>query len=826
MTGMRYLRAILQRSVLLAAGVYLVATVAMTWPLAPQAGSKIQDPGDPLFQIWVMRAVQHQLVTDPLSLYHANAFYPFKYSLAYSEEAISTAILAWPVYLVSGNDVLAYNVMFLLSFWVVAMGVYLLARELGAVQGAALIAGLLAAFAPARFGHLSHLHMLVIGWLPLALWALTLFVRGGQHRYLAFAGASLLILLLGSLHLAVFGTFALALYLVFLFIYERHGRVWTRRDLALLGAALLVPYLVFAPTLYPHMAAGAEYGFVRTRAEIERYSADPRAYLAVAPGNRFWSDRLQVRAEPFFPGLVAVAGVACALFWRRQRQRWPAAFALVLAGVAGLLSLGFEASVMGRAVPLPYAALYELVPPIRNIRGVGRFGLLTAIALPLLAAFGFSSIWSLIRERLGSRAVVAGVACTAVLIALLSVELWTSVGTADVPDRDTMAVYEWLADQPSGPVFELPANGILVPYTAPPQGLFQPIQYMYGSTRHWNPVIAGYSGYIPDGHLQLLSQFHDPTAGTQSSSVTEMSVGLLQDLGVRWVVIHRFEGFDWQGAERAANSLPQLRRVADVGISIVYELSPAGLVALPHTLGSLDVDGVAYSDSPAEIIVRLANPRQGLAVGELHRKPALHVTWTDSAGNVVLREDTELNFLAVIRPGETEIRVPVNVPGTTGAYSVSATVDGGRFEPVTRTVMVSETPRWSEPPLELISIVWNDADSLRHGDTLFVDVTWRVLAPPGVELSATVQLLDTSGARRANHDLLPLQIQPPSIEWEADQIVTLQFAIPIDPLLEPGSYDLLTALYFNRGDFPRVPIVLEDGRIATEMVVTGLTIVP
>ena len=73
---------------------YLLLTCWMLWPLPRYAGSAVQDPGDPLFEIWVMRSVQHNLIHQPLRLYDGNAFYPFKYSLAYSEEAISTALVA------------------------------------------------------------------------------------------------------------------------------------------------------------------------------------------------------------------------------------------------------------------------------------------------------------------------------------------------------------------------------------------------------------------------------------------------------------------------------------------------------------------------------------------------------------------------------------------------------------------------------------------------------------------------------------------------------------------------------------------------------------
>ncbi|HQZ91076.1 MAG TPA: hypothetical protein PLR44_13570, partial [Thermomicrobiales bacterium] len=155
---------------------YLLLTCWMLWPLPRYAGSAVQDPGDPLFEIWVMRSVQHNLIHQPLRLYDGNAFYPFEYSLAYSEEAISTALVAWPVYLASGNDILAYNAVFIATFWLMAFAVFLLARELGASPGAAFIAGVAAAFAPARYSHLSHLHLLALCWLPLAFWALAAYL--------------------------------------------------------------------------------------------------------------------------------------------------------------------------------------------------------------------------------------------------------------------------------------------------------------------------------------------------------------------------------------------------------------------------------------------------------------------------------------------------------------------------------------------------------------------------------------------------------------------------------------------------------------------------
>lgn len=548
------------------AALFVVATVWMTWPLTPKAGSTIQDPGDPLFEIWVMRAVQHRLVNHPLNLYDGNAFYPFENSLAYSEEAISTALLTWPAYLATGNDVLAYNLIFLFSFWLVGFAVYLLARELGASPGAAVVAGVVAAFAPARYAHLSHLHLLVIGWLPLAMWALTAFVRGGRRRYLAIAGVALAVQLLASLHIAVFGTLALGLYLLFLLGFGRQKRPWLRGDVALLGVALVVPYVLFAFTLLPHLAVGDEYGFVRTREEIQRFSATPRSYLSVFPTNHFWQGRLETIPSPFFPGAVAILGAGLSLLaWRR----WPVWFAGVLALVAMLISFGFSLNWAGYSIPMPYTLLYELFPPIRNIRGVGRFGLLTAIGIPLLAAFGYTALWRQLRGRLGQYGMAVGVALTALLVVAACVELRSGVGTWEMPEEPP--VYEWLAAQPPGPLIEFPADGLITPHTDLNTGVFEPIRYMYYSTRHWNPIIAGYSGFAPEGHFGLIRYF--AAADGRPSMVTAENVGVLQDLDVRWVIIHERPGYDWQTAVSTADTLPQLRRVAQIGGSVVYEVN-------------------------------------------------------------------------------------------------------------------------------------------------------------------------------------------------------------------------------------------------------------
>jgi hypothetical protein len=656
----------------------------MTWPLAARAGSVVQDPGDPLFEIWVMRSVQHRLIHDPANLYDANAFYPFTDVLAFSEEAISTAVLAWPIYLVSGNDVLAYNAMVLLSFWLVAFAVFLLSRELGASPGAAFVAGLAAAFAPARYGQMSHLHMLTIGWLPLAMWALTIFIRRGGRHYVVLSGVALAIQLLASLHLAVFATLALGWYLAALAIFDRRARQWGRHETTALVCSLVLPFLLFAPTLLPRFEVQGRFGFERGRSEIERLSASPAHYLMVHPWNHVWAGRLDADTEAFFPGLVVITGALLAIGWWR---RWPVVYAAALTCVAAVISFGFAIEIAGRSVPMPYAVVYDLAPAIRGIRGVGRFGLLTAIGLPLLAGFGYSWLWQRVRPRLGSHAFVAGLSLTTALTLCVCFELRTAVGADRVPnDKRSVAVYAWLADQPNGPVIEFPVDGLLVHGVPPPDGMFQPIRYMYHSTRHWNPSFAGYSGFIPSGHIELVRAFADD--GDAPSMMTAQNVALLQDLGIRWAIVHHTQGYDWQRVVATADALPQLRRVAEVGDSTVFEVLPATVERPVRDGGRFSLPGEVAPGGLYPALVLFQNPADSAVLGWLNRRERVLVEWRDQAGTLVRSETTTLPFPAVLDPGDTYRGAEVTAPLAEGLYTVRATFENGSLPPAEQLVWV------------------------------------------------------------------------------------------------------------------------------------------
>ena len=188
------MRSLANRSVWLV----LVALVAicgiLTWPLFRELGTSYPgDYGDPLLVTWVMAWVNtHVLSLSFAGFWNAGIFFPEPSTLAYSEHFIAQSLMVLPVYAISGNPILAYNVAFVLTFILTGLGCFLLARGLTGSTIAGCVAACIAAFNEYRLLYeVAHLHTLSIYPLPFALLALHRYFETDRRRYL---GAAVLLL--------------------------------------------------------------------------------------------------------------------------------------------------------------------------------------------------------------------------------------------------------------------------------------------------------------------------------------------------------------------------------------------------------------------------------------------------------------------------------------------------------------------------------------------------------------------------------------------------------------------------------------------------------
>src|SRR5262249_32395768 len=119
--------------------------------------------------LWTLQWDTHALTHRPWAIFDANIYYPFRHTLAYSENLIGSSIVAAPILWTIGNPVLALNAVALLSCILSGAGAYMLARQIGAGPAGAALAALIFAFAPPRFLRLGQIHLTTVQWVPFCL---------------------------------------------------------------------------------------------------------------------------------------------------------------------------------------------------------------------------------------------------------------------------------------------------------------------------------------------------------------------------------------------------------------------------------------------------------------------------------------------------------------------------------------------------------------------------------------------------------------------------------------------------------------------------------
>ena len=141
----------------------------LTWPRLANAATSVVDLGDPLEDVWTLRWIDHALLTDPARLYDAPIFHGFPLPLAYDDTSLGPALLALPLTALTGSMILTYNLLIIASYALAGWGAFLLARHVTRSAWAGIVAGMVYAFWSYTFAHISHLSVLSLYPLPLAL---------------------------------------------------------------------------------------------------------------------------------------------------------------------------------------------------------------------------------------------------------------------------------------------------------------------------------------------------------------------------------------------------------------------------------------------------------------------------------------------------------------------------------------------------------------------------------------------------------------------------------------------------------------------------------
>jgi hypothetical protein len=606
---------------------FTLLTLIMLSPLSTHLSSMVPEPTDPLLNVWRMQWNAHAFLSGPegvANLFNTNIFYPFPLSLAYSEHFLMITAQALPFLLIVVSHLVGMNLSVLITFVLSGYAMYLLVADWTGYRWAGLIAGILFAFSPHRFGQLNHLELLVTQWMPFTLLALHWTLTRPGLRYPMLFALFFNLQALSGFHFSFNLAFACALLTL---VYLLTRRVYWRRGLWLAAAlSMIATLLINWPVWRMYLRFSDVMGAIRTPGEVRIYSAALTDYFTTIPHNFLYGKILKTfgrwqpaghQFQPLMP--VGVVGFFLALFSlisrllprpsppapRPSPLAFPTTLFLILLTLLSLLlSFGLNEEALGPSLaPLlkfsPYLWLYENVAFFQGIRVPGRYGILVVVGLAGLAGWGVTDM-SRITYHVSRFTHHAAKGTQAsrfthhasrltflILTPLILLESWSAplIGPEFPAGQNIAPVYRWLQNEtsPDTIVLELPFQG-------PSEFIYE-----YYSSYHWRRLADGGTGFTPPIYKDLrlwFNAFPDPR-----------SVDIIQQMGINLVILHP-DSYPPEAWQRVLTDLPlylpAIEQINQIGDDLVLRIAqpscqaesslvtatfaPTALDGLPHAV--------------------------------------------------------------------------------------------------------------------------------------------------------------------------------------------------------------------------------------------------
>ena len=477
----------------------LVVTVAILLHKQVLDWYGVPDLGDPLFSMWRMGWVAHQVVADPSHLFDANTFYPERRTLTYSDSMLLPALTTAPLLWIGVPVAVAYTALLLSTFVLSGVATYMLARALSLSAGASWMSALLFAFCQYRFEHYSHLELQMTHWMPLTLLAVVRLLSTGAPRYFVYLVLAATAQWYSSMYYGVFLTIYAGVFVLVLALVWRPE--WRR--LAAATAALSFGLTLALPLALVYRSTEGDRGVRNTQA-VAHYSAEPVNYFH--PNSRSlyrdWNVGKKVSELELFPHVTPLVLAAMGAWPPIAATR----LALLVSGVVAFDgSLGFNGTW--------YRFAYDNFSPLRSMRVPARLAVLVSLSLALLGGYG--------AERLVTRlsAVKHRRALWTLLTVVFLAESLPHLQQTTVSKRPPL-LYSSLGARSGAILFEYPIH----------LNVFENFAYQYFSTWHWTKTVNGYSGFFPKSYQELEAS----TAGFPMGN----TVAYLQGRGVTHVAVH------------------------------------------------------------------------------------------------------------------------------------------------------------------------------------------------------------------------------------------------------------------------------------------------
>jgi hypothetical protein len=365
-------------------GAFAVVTVALTWPLLPNVADHVIGAmyyWDAYTNTMLMGSrVRSALGIGPGGIYENYFFAPITNTIAFNENLFGLSLLFAPFYLISGNPLLAYNLVLLTSLVLSGYFTFLLVRRLSGSGLAGFLSGVAFAFCPYAAFEIGRIQLVATQWIPLFFLFLHRAFEHKQPRDVIGVGVSYALQVGTCLYYAMF-MLPLAAVMAALLV-ARHWP-FPRRFVLQLGAVGALTGATVAAMIFPYFGTRKRFSLIRSEDFAQDFDGKLQFLLNVHPTNRLLTFLHHVPPSPegaheeiAFPGftiaLLGLAALAFALIAGFARQPAGAArrvlialpvYLTLTAALAWFATLAAHNLVAGAAVVIAAALLWRKLRP-------------------------------------------------------------------------------------------------------------------------------------------------------------------------------------------------------------------------------------------------------------------------------------------------------------------------------------------------------------------------------------------------------------------------------------------------------------------------------
>ncbi len=517
--------------------------------------------GDNVQYIYMLGWVAKALRTGANPFIDPHLNYPSTLQLASTDAPFLSYIIIAPLTWLT-NEILTYNVLFFLSYFLSGLFTYLWIKRVTASRFAGVVAGVIFLLTPYRAAHsVGHINLVSTQFFPLFFWALDAALQPDRPPWRRLVLLGLATFLVGAMSM-----YYLVICLLCGLIYALSSRP-NCRFLLSQGWKFILSVLIGAIfCALPYFLVWLNDGYLVTDLEMLRNgSAGLFNFILPAHLHPLWGG-LSLRLNPvinwveftLYIGLVAFVLALLAIFWRNNPYRRLVKVWLVTLLFALLMALGtdlhlFEGQPLMPSNPIWLPAYYlSHLPLIGIMRIWSRFGIIVCFFIALLAGLGAARL----EQRLasGSHSIFHYV-WQPVLIGLIVLDfLPGGMPTADIKPRP---IDQWIAAQPGdfslAYIPHLYANQVFAMVASLDNEKRMPACLRFPPSKTYNR------------YLHLLQGFPE-----------RASLTALRRFGFRYIILQSalFDGQVYpsiQSVEAALVQIPRLKKVAAVDGFIIYE---------------------------------------------------------------------------------------------------------------------------------------------------------------------------------------------------------------------------------------------------------------